>query len=276
MFSSTAPSFHGWNVRLHADSVSGKMVHMISLRDPAGVGRSVSEVDPTPTALADAIIARTGMIAGRLTDTAFRAWLGNDGLVDMHRPNDLDWTATWMDVAGTPNRLVSSCVAGDTRACAIALDLASAPAPFHDWYTPGERDTMAIEWVRGYGHVPPPSAHACVYGASHPACDSVLLDPSGPHLDSPLAGSPRRILTELALAIGPPGALSRLIQSTGNPSQRLAAVAGIPTDSLIGLWRHNVFANHRAADVTSISALVAALLWSALLALLAFRSSRWR
>ena len=275
MLGSTPPSFEGWTLRLRADAASGRIVHMLSLRDNNRIDRAITETVPTAAAVGDAIISRTGMIVARLTDSTFRGWLGNDLSIDLHGASKAEWTGAWLNAAGTGNQLVSACMKGDTRSCVNGLDLLSAPAPLHGWYTPEERSALVIVWSHDYGHIPLVGTSSCAMG-SMAACDSVFLNPSGPHIESPLAGSSRRTLTELALSVGPPGAASRLMQTVGTPQQRLATVAGIPIDSLVALWRANVVANHSAADITSVSALVAALLWSTLIAAMALRSSRWR
>jgi hypothetical protein len=71
----------------------------------------------------------------------------------------------------------------------------------------------------------------------------------------------------MALEIGGDGALNRLFGAHGPVRDQLALAAGIPADSLIGLWRARVEAS-RPVHAVAMPAL-ATMMWAGVLVLFA-------
>jgi hypothetical protein len=94
----------------------------------------------------------------------------------------------------------------------------------------------------------------------------------------PAATSPdvRRSLVRYALKIGGPGAFDRFATTDGTASERIAAAAKIPTDSVIGRWRTALVESQGSPTAIDLETAISALCWAAACGALALRSSRWR
>ena len=85
----------------------------------------------------------------------------------------------------------------------------------------------------------------------------------------PLPAQSRLSLVAIALELGGVGAGDRYLAATGTIRERLAATSGVPTDTLLLLWRNRVLASRPSHNITG--AALAGLGWSLALLLIAMR-----
>jgi hypothetical protein len=70
--------------------------------------------------------------------------------------------------------------------------------------------------------------------------------------------------------------MQRLIETNGGPRERIAAAAGVPFDSVLRAWQHNLHDTRVASDAMHPSIALASVAWIFICAGLSLRSSRWR
>ncbi len=165
---------------------------------------------------------------------------------------------------------VQDCHRGDIVACRLALGLDGRDDPLVRWYDGPERMLLV-------NSVPGDSGRARCRQGSDADCRIVLRQSRPGGLPPPFTTGARVSLLHLALHEGGADAYSRLVSSHQLPiDARLAAVAGMSTDSLVAAWRARVLAARPEPGAFSPRSAWTAVAWWVFLAAFALRSTRWR
>src|SRR5438132_518515 len=123
---------------------------------------------------------------------------------------------------------------------------------------------------------PKPALQPCRAG-SDSACTELLRSLPAGVLPRPLTYDARAALVHVALRLGGREAYHRLVATPGTPiADRLAAAAGVSVDSVVALWRSEILTARPAPVTVPPWGPWAALGWTAVFAVCALRSSRWR
>lgn len=209
----------------------------------------------------------------RDADAALKHWLG-DQLPHDTAPSSA-WSRARVELLSSHAAVSRRCYAGSVRDCRIALGLQAADDPVTQFLDSDDRRRLADE-LPGYEARRrrfPRQMEACLAG-SDIACIEVLR--SSPNIPAPLHSWHRLSVLQLAADIGGAGSMERVLTTSGTPAERIAAGAGIPTDSVIRLWVDR--ARHVSPPSEDISLGIAAssVVWILAFAGMALRSSRWR
>src|SRR5436309_1922249 len=114
-------------------------------------------------------------------------------------------------------------------------------------------------------------------GQPDAACTELLRSLPPGVRPRPLTYDARAALVHIALRLGGREAYHRLIATPALPiPQRLAGAAGVSVDSLVSLWRAEILAARPAPVTVPPWGPWVALGWTAVFAVCALRSSRWR
>lgn len=174
----------------------------------------------------------------------------------------------------SPARANRACLEGDARACWSALGLDVDDTPLDEWYTPEERRALAA--ARGTVRRDALTLRfACVDGHDTASCDAFLKRWG---MVTPIQTmSPRGAMVWLALQAGGAGAWDRL-RAAGSlsPGDALRLASGQSTDELASLWRRWMIEGAPARRAALDPYFLVTLLWIAVFAAFAMRSTRWR
>ncbi|PYO13559.1 MAG: hypothetical protein DMD31_12695 [Gemmatimonadetes bacterium] len=213
-------------------------------------------------------------------DAALHNWLG--GLVvPIVRPEQAR-AAVYVQLVTAPSQAARSCFLGVMNDCRNALGLAESPDPLRQWYpSVGERRALVVRaFAEYFGYLDhgarKPTLQSCGAG-SDAACTELLRSLPPGVLPRPLTYDARAALVHIALRLGGREAYHRLIATPALPiPQRLAGAAGVSVDSLVSLWRAEILAARPAPVTVPPWGPWVALGWTAVFAVCALRSSRWR
>jgi len=112
----------------------------------------------------------------------------------------------------------------------------------------------------------------CLAGADT-ACIAVLR---ANFVRAPISSSHRIDVVRLAMALGGPRSMERLLMTNGSVDDRIAAAARMPTDSVLRRWVSHAHDSRNPSDDMSMGIAASSLGWVLIFGALAFRSSRWR
>lgn len=181
--------------------------------------------------------------------------------------------AVYVALATADSRSARFCFLGDLASCRDLLGLTELSDPVTVWYAPDERRRL-VERINWYGATA--AWRSCVEEGSDQACLE-FLGPVQPESRAPLPREARRMLLDVALALGGEGTYARISTSAGpSVEERLAVAVGVVPDTLIARWRETVLDVRPRTQVVSGLEGLSALAWMVALAFLATRSSRWR
>ena len=206
-------------------------------------------------------------------DPALRAWLGTYGALGF---GELMFERAYEDLATSPSRVARGCLLGELADCREALAPGHQDDPASRWYDAPHRRTLATSRRWQLRASSPASYDACLAG-DDAACDEVLRRLPPNEVPTPLSTLTRHSLVYLAVEVGGRDAFSRLLDHAGEPLDvRVSTAAGIPPDSLFGVWRSRILeAQPRRGGVPGSTGTMA-LVWTAVFGFLATRSTRWR
>lgn len=200
-----------------------------------------------------------------------------------------DGATIYRAMAGAPMRVDHACLAGDTHACWAALSLGIGPASFDRWYSPDQRRALVTR-MRFLARLPRTPERmealwkACVQDGVQASCDAFLTfgqvrgvrtwtDP----LPMNSAHNARGEMVWLAVKAGGAGAWERLREHPEmSAGDALAYASGLTKDQLASRWRRWLESQRPAARADFGSSLFFTLLWVAVCAGIATRSTRWR
>ena len=204
--------------------------------------------------------------ASLLADTSLSRWV--TPVLPPNKKSQEDWTEVAGWVLGAQSETVKRCINGSALSCGAVLGLASYDDKLAAFYGPSDYPSL----VEAYGvHKADPDSVAnavdrCVRSADEVACSQVIHRVP---IFAPLPAQVRLSLVMVALEQGGAGAADRYLAATGTIRERLAVASGVPTDSLLLLWRDRVLASRPSHHVTG--AALAGLGWSLALLLVAMR-----
>jgi len=187
---------------------------------------------------------------------------------------DREWVALRFDFVETPAVVSRRCFNGDIGACMSALELTPTSDPALEWYdAAGRYEYVHANWVARSADRE--GARRCADGddASCLSVMRILFRDHPPHPD-PVAA--RMTLVRLAIQLGGVGAYDRLLATPGQPSERLAATARVPIESIVRVWLQRTREARVASDSLSVQIAVGSIAWILACGALALRSSRWR
>jgi hypothetical protein len=210
-------------------------------------------------------------------DQALADWLGSSLRPPLRARQDR--AAVYVQLVTAPSQAARGCFLGEVARCEDALGLGDAASALERWYpSAGERRALVTRsFAEFFNHgASAASLRACV-GGSDSDCAELLRSLPGSALPRPLAYDGRATLVHLALRFGGRDAYRRLLANPAAPmTDRLAAAAGVPVDSLVARWRAQVMASRPATVLLPTWAFAVALGWTAFFAACGLWSSRWR
>ncbi|HJQ65326.1 MAG TPA: hypothetical protein VJ816_03060, partial [Gemmatimonadales bacterium] len=180
----------------------------------------------------------------------------------------------YAELATAPWHSARTCFRGAIRDCRAALGI-SGTDPVLDWLDAADRRHYVDSYLK-YLPVPRTRYDRCASGDDDECIALTRLAPNQ-RPSPPLSVTARLLLLALALDAGGPDAFPRLLEHPDRSMDaRLEAAAGLPIDSLVAGWRHDVLATHPKTVAADARAAWGAVVWSVLLAIAALRSTRWR
>ena len=222
-------------------------------------------------------------------DPALRAWLPGSG------PTTYDSAAgvrrAYYELALSTSVVSRSCMRGDVGSCEEALGIVTPADWITRWYDAAGRREILRRYRWNWSPVLD-RILACGQDGDDAACIAVLRRMSTtagrtpaernaweedvlPPLP-PLGEASRLRYLDLLLVSGGPAAWERLTEHPDRPlTERFAAAASIPGDSLLLAWRAQVEAGRPAPVGVSGLMLVTAVLWATVFLLLGCWGRRW-
>lgn len=202
------------------------------------------------------------------------ARLGNWARPAIRTPSDA--RRVFNELATKPSRAARACVHGELDACWSVLQLDLDDTPHDEWYTPEERRALVAEGLRFYRREDRGDFVACLEQGSTEACDAFLLS-RGWGL-APLSGKHgHAALLWVALQAGGAGAWDRLLEDPDRgPSEALRYASGLDADELAARWYEWLERSRPPARAVLDPRLLLRLMWIAVFAAFAMRSTRWR
>src|SRR5438477_10795 len=215
-------------------------------------------------------------------DSLLREWRRANALADMVDSLNQTRAAVYVQLVTAPSQAARSCFLGVISDCRNALALGESPDPLQQWYpSAGERRALVFRsFAEYFGYsdhgARKPALQSCGAG-SDSACTELLRSLPPGALPRPLTYDARAALAHIALRLGGREAYHRLVARPGAPiADRLAGAAGVSVDSLVAQWRSEILAARPAPVTLPPWGPWAALGWTAVFAVCALRSSRWR
>ncbi len=226
-----------------------------------------------------AMLLLTTVPIGR-PDAALQNWLGGSVVPIIHPVQAR--AAVYVQLVTAPSQAARSCFLGVIGDCRNALALGESPDPLQQWYpSAGERRALVFRsFAEYFGYsdhgARKPTLQLCGAG-SDSACTELLRSLPPGVLPRPLTYDAHAALVHIALRLGGREAYHRLVATPGAPiADRLAGAAGVSVDSLVAQWRSEILAARPAPVTLPPWGPWAALGWTAVFAVCALRSSRWR
>jgi hypothetical protein len=198
-------------------------------------------------------------------------WAGTG--LPYHVASDAQWALRRIELMSVPATIAHDCVSGALISCELALRLRPGNDPVVEWYDAAWRRRFVDDRLYDLRRRFPRETYRCRLGLDA-ACVSMLRQ-IGAGTD-PLSSDLNVSLIEEAMRLGGAGALERAGDSTATPGELIAAIAGVPLDSVITSWRHHVLTVRPPSEVVTPAMVGVSLLWIAGFATLASRSARWR
>src|SRR5205823_1329924 len=241
--------------------------------------RSAIQVPRNQDVASLAMLLLTNVPIGR-PDRALQDWLGGSVLPIIHPVQAR--AAVYVQLVTAPSHAARSCFLGGMSDCRNALALGESPDPLQQWYpSAGERRALVLRsFAEYFGYsdhgARKPALQSCGAG-SDSACTELLRSLPPEALPRPLTYDARAALVHLALRLGGREAYHRLVARPGAPiADRLAGAAGVSVDSLVAQWRSEILTARPTPVTLPPWGPWAALGWTAVFAVCALRSSRWR
>lgn len=209
----------------------------------------------------------------RQTSMALIGWMG--GFVSLDSLSRDDWKAIRFSLVASPAAVARRCYAGDLGACSVTFQFTPVSDPVYQWYDAGDRQRIVKRTETVALRIDGIATRRCIEGNDVYCAGLLSKYPQGT-LPEPAPLQARMALTRLALQLGGPGALERLLEGDRQPLERLSAAAQMPVDSLISRWQRSARTIRASSRDLSAEIVWGALFWSMALGALSLRSSRWR
>src|SRR5712691_4826492 len=206
------------------------------------------------TALTDVSLQAISRGAGR----SFANWIGS------RLPSDTAPTMAWswarLDLLSSQMTAAHRCYSGNVRDCELTLASRSATDPATELFDAADRRHFFAHPSDVGSLDRDHRIDECVAG-NDSLCIAVLRDVPEDRLPDPVPSKNRFAFVQLAVSLGGPGSMERLLLTNGTPAQRIEAAARMPVDSVLRLWvQHTREARMGSRDMSPADA-GTALLW---------------
>lgn len=204
-------------------------------------------------------------------DSTFSAWLGTTG----SRTN----VTTLMkgavrDLLASPSTFARACLTGSVEWCQRGLDLTTGGSSLERWYLPADIPGLFVRWQWESSKIP--GRAACISGGDLALCAAMLRN-AGAQTPRATSDLVHESLYVYALETGGDLAWLRLHGAAGRPvADQLAVAAGIPIDSLLAGWQHELITAPGSATAGLGPILLLALAWAIAATLFSAWRFRWR
>lgn len=259
--------------------IRGRSMETSPVSVVTGAADSTGEVRLRSTVFAEAdAIAATwaqkvqDLMTGEI-DPDVRHWLRTT--VPLNRMDAESWSHARIDLLVANAEAARRCANDDAAHCSLALGLSPVTDAAFAYYNARERRTIVERHAGVLRRADPAFFDRCSAEQSQPACDSLVRMVPSEAIDPPVPPSVRQSLTRYALDLGGDGAFDRFMRPAG-VSERLAAAAQVPIDSLIARWREKLLDSRTSSTALDATTALSSLFWIGLCACLSLRSSRWR
>jgi hypothetical protein len=231
--------------------------------------------------------SRTAIMAAYMIDHARRRlaqslpvtlarWAGQTGSAAPMRfdtAQTFEWTQLRLDLVSSASVVARRCYDGTMADCRHVLGLDSSSTPARTYYDSTGRRVLVERHSDRFRRRDFARTESCL-GGSDAACLELLERSIA---DIPIGSVGHRVaLLQLAIQQGGGEATGRVFHANGSVDARLAAISGMPIDSLTALWLDRVREERVASDNVAPGMVFASLGWIGLLVLLAARNKRWR
>lgn len=242
--------------------------------DRAGQSHFLQGEPRSVTAVTGAIVQHAAETLWGELGPGFGRWLGGGFSADS--ATAAMWTGVRIDLVTSSFAASRACYAGADTACALALGVAGESDPGVRWFSAAERQDRIRRMTLQLDSDNPQQYEQCVKFNTDAACTALihLLPPDD--LFPPLGTFARQSLVTLALDVGGPDAFVRMRAAPDTRQAQLAAAAGMPVDSLVGLWRRRALQARTSNPSMNWGMALASLMWVATCGALSLRSSPWR
>jgi hypothetical protein len=204
--------------------------------------------------------------------------------VPLHNDPPEYWTDMYRMLATSDAAVVRRCIGGDRSACRLAFALDSLPANrVAAWYDDSDLpgiartvgDPMQRSWM--FRSISSDEQEECTARGRLETCRQMLAFLPAEAFRIPMPEAARGALTRIALFTGGGGALTRLrAEPAASIAAKLSAAAGIPADSLVGLWQQRVIAARPTSPFPSATFVLASLACIAICGFWAARGQPWK
>lgn len=240
--------------------------------------RAAEILIPKTLSRADLALAIARIASVTRPDPAFAGWLGMTILPGFDPGREP--RVVYVELVTAQAAIARRCFDGDRAACIDALELVPRDGAMQRWWTPAERRRVVAEHYASYYARNRPAlralTEACTLAAADSACVAILETADASTWPRPLSPTARALFVRTALEHGGRGAYAQLLADSSPPAVRLAAIAGVPLDSLVSAWRTTIVSARPRTVTVPLGNTLVALGWLALLMACALRSSRWR
>lgn len=262
---------HNFLVRL--ETSSGRRVVNVGGVGADGQEYNIALTQPRSDHVGGALVGTVRRLLDQRADPAFRHWLGGGVPVDSAGP--VVWTNVRLALLSSPMTAGRRCYEGDLAACRAVLGLTTVEDPATMLLDSAGRHRLVTLWEKQSFRALPPEAVSCG-GGDDASCISVIRKLPLEMLHALPGSAHRTSIVQTAISLGGQDATERLLITPGGPSQRIAAAAGVPIDSVIRVWQNQVSHARVGTDDMSVGIAASSLLWVVVFGALALRSSRWR
>ena len=203
-------------------------------------------------------------------------WAGGPGTVAPIRFDTaltFEWTQMRLDLVSSPSIVSRRCFDGSKADCRHVLGLDSSSTPARTYFDSAGRRIIVERNGERFRREDYARTESCLRGADA-ACIQ-LLERNVANMAIGSMGH-RVALLQLAIQEGGVESTGRVFRGIGTVDEQLAAISGLPVDSLTALWLARVRYERVASDNVSPGMAFASLGWVGLLVLLAVRNKRWR
>ncbi len=276
----TAPPFRpmaqaaaeeAWSMLLTRFGPAATIEGIIPVMDFGGIS-SVVPGHADLHALARGFAGTAAQAIWRTQGAEVLAWMRGNVPTGPVSPADLSEIAA--ELSRTPARADRSCALGDVESCASAFGLRVGTDTLDAWYDSTTWPQLAALAGGDFRGIEAVDRQRCMNQVDLPACRRFLTPE---RLVLPIGVGGRQYLVQLALESGGASAFQRLTAGRTAPMEaRLAAAAGISTDTLLLRWSVAIRAAKPRGPMYPPSELWLALGWSMLLLVAVTRSTRWR
>jgi hypothetical protein len=203
-------------------------------------------------------------------------WAGRTGSaapIQFDTVETFEWTQLRLGLVSSASVVSRRCFEGSMVDCRHVLGLDSSDTPARTYYDAAGRRAVVERNGERFRRREYARTESCLAGADS-ACVQ-LLERNVADMSISSTGS-RVALFRLAIQQGGMESTGRVFRATGPVGAQLAAISGIPVDSLTALWLDRVRNERVASDNVAPGMTFASLGWIGLLVLLAVRNKRWR